>query len=83
VGLSEGDTHMSSVSVIVKGAWLAYTWPTITFAVRLHPAYVLTAAVAPFGKDFASAFKPVSGAAAYPEENEGRVCGKRRKWKLL
>jgi len=73
----------SVVGAILKGGWLAYTWPTITFAVRLHPAYVLTAAVAPFGKDFASAFEPVSGAAAYPEKNEGWVCGERRERKLL
>lgn len=62
---------------------LAYTWPTITFAVRLHPTYVFTAAVAPLGKDFTSAFKPVSGAAAYPEENEGRVRSEGRERKLL
>jgi len=68
---------------MLKGAWLAYTWSTITFAVRLHPAYILTAAVAPFGKDFAPAFKPVSGAAAYPEKNEGWVCGEGRERKLL
>jgi len=38
------------------------------------PAYVLTAALAPLGKDFA----PVSGAAAYPEKTEGWVCRERK-----
>lgn len=73
----------SAVGAILKRVWLAYTWPTITFAVRLHPAYILTAAVAPFGEDFAPTFKPVSSAAAYPEKNKRWVRGERRERKLL
>jgi hypothetical protein len=67
-------------AILYKGSvqWLAYTWPTITFAVRLHPPYVLTASLVPFGKDFAPAFQPVSGAAAYPKKNEGWVCRERK-----
>jgi hypothetical protein len=60
-----------------------YTRPTITLAVRLHPAHVFTAAIAPLREDLTPALEPFSGAAANPEENEGRVCGERRERELL
>ena len=62
---------------------VAYTRPAIALAVRLHPAHVLTAAIAPLGKDLTPAFESVSGTTAYPDKNEGRVCGERRKRELL
>jgi len=40
-----------------------YNWPTITFAVCLYLAYILTGEVASFGKS-------ISGTAAYPDKTK-------------
>ena len=47
-----------------------YTGPAIALQIRLHPAHVLTTAITPLGEDFAPAFEPVSGAAAYPKKDK-------------
>ena len=47
---------------------MSYTRPAIALKIRLHPAHVLTTAIAPLGEDFAPAFESVSGAAAYPKK---------------
>ena len=60
-----------------------YTGPAIALHIRLHPAHVLATAIAPLGEDFAPAFEPVSGAAAYPEKDKGRICSERREREVL
>jgi hypothetical protein len=60
-----------------------YTRSAIALAIRLYPAHVLTATIAPLGKDLAPAFEPVSGATAHPEKDEGRVRGERGDRELL
>jgi len=60
-----------------------YTGPAIVYAVRLDPAHVLTAAIAPLGEDLAPTLEPIPGAAAYPEENEGWVRCERPERELL
>lgn len=60
-----------------------YTGSAIALAVRLYPAHVLAATIAPLGQDLAPALEPVSGATAYPEKDEGRVRGERGDRELL
>ena len=60
-----------------------YTRSAIALAVRLYPTHVLAATIAPLGEDLAPAFEPVSGTAAHPEEDEGRVRGERGDRELL